>query len=279
MILKANIIKEKKIEEIKKRVQKNTKVLILSVGEDSASKIYVKSKEKLCLELNIECEVMHLDENITQEELLNLIAKANHDITVHGLLVQLPLPKHINEDLVIQEIDYKKDIDGFCKENIANLFLDDQKVLLPCTVKGIIDIIEYYNIDIVGKNVVIVGRSNIVGKPLALKLINMSATVISCNSRTNNIKELIEKADIFISAIGIAKYFDASYFENVRDNLVVIDVGINRDENNKLCGDVDTVNVESLVHGITPVPGGVGVMTVVNVVENSIIARELLENE
>lgn len=279
MILSAKVVKEEKLCRIKDNILKDTKLVIFSVGNDKASSVYVNNKQKLSQELNIICEVVKLEEQVEETHLLDLISDANNDSSLHGILVQLPLPKHINEDKVIQAIDSKKDVDGFSFDNIAKLFLNDKLALVPCTVKGIIDILDFYNIEVSGKNVVIVGRSNIVGKPLAIKLINNSATVISCNSRTKNIKELINHADIFISAIGSAKFFDASYFTNAKSNLVVVDVGINRDVNNKLCGDIDTLNVEPLVHAITPVPGGVGVMTVVNVIENTIIARRIQEQE
>lgn len=277
MILSAKVVKDEKLCNIKNTILPNTKLVIFAVGNDKASSIYVNNKQKLSQELNIICDVVKLDEDVSEEVLLNLISEANDDSSVHGMLVQLPLPKHINEDKVIQSINPLKDVDGFSFDNIAKLFLDDKQALIPCTVKGIIDILSYYKIDVVGKNVLIVGRSNIVGKPLAIKLINNSATVISCNSRTKNIKELINNADIFISAIGSAKFFDASYFTNAKSNLVVVDVGINRDSENKLCGDVDTTNVMPLVKAITPVPGGVGVMTVVNVIENTLMARSIQE--
>ncbi len=252
------------------KTKPNLKIIV--VGDNPASAVYVRNKVKYGEEVGVNISVDELDTNTSEEQLLALIKAYNEDDAIHGLFAQLPLPDHIDEKKVIELINPKKDVDGFSKTQIGNLFLGEEG-LYPCTVEGIIDMLDYYNIDIVGKNVVIVGRSNIVGKPLALRLINMGATVSVCNSKTKDIKKYIDLADIFIPAIGQAKFFDESYFEDKSD-LTVIDVGINRDENNKLCGDVNYENVAQLVKNITPVPGGVGVLTVVNVIKNLINTKK-----
>ncbi len=281
MILKADVVKEKKLVELKAEIANlsaRPKMQIIMVGENQASQVYVRNKVNFANELNIDCEVKLLASETTEEELLNLIEEYNCCEDIHGLFVQLPVPEHIDSEKVVKAIKPEKDIDGFTFENIGKLFIGDDTGLIPCTVQGIMDLLDFYQIDIQGKNCCIVGRSNIVGKPLALKLINHGATVNVCNSRTKNIKEQIQMADIFISAIGQAKYFDESYFTN-KPNLVIIDVGINRDMDGKLCGDVDFENVKDNVHAITPVPGGVGVMTHVNVAFNVLKAYKTQKGE
>ncbi|HRY82467.1 MAG TPA: bifunctional methylenetetrahydrofolate dehydrogenase/methenyltetrahydrofolate cyclohydrolase FolD [Candidatus Moranbacteria bacterium] len=247
---------------------------VIIVGNDSASEIYVGNKEKACKEIGIYSEVHGLEEKISEEELLMLIDKLNADEKIHGILVQLPLPSHINEDKIILAIDPKKDVDCFHPENIGRVFLDNLR-FLPCTPAGIMEILKKYEIEIVGKNVVIVGRSNIVGKPLALMMINESATVTSCNSKTKNLKDECLKADILISAVGKTGLITA---DMVKQGAVVIDVGMNRNEEGKLLGDVDFAKVSKISSAITPVPGGVGPMTIAMLLKNTIKAVKIYAN-
>ncbi len=280
-ILSATEVKARKLVELKAELEKLNgvpKLQIIMVGENQASSVYVRNKVNFAKDIGFACDITTLAETVTEEELLALIEMYNNDASIHGLFVQLPIPKHIDSERIIKAIKPEKDIDGFTLENIGKLFIGDTTGLVPCTVQGIFDLLEYYDIDPSGKNVTIVGRSNIVGKPLALKMVNASATVTVCNSRTKNLKEEVEKADILISAIGQAKFFDQSYFTN-KPNLVIIDVGMNRDENGKLCGDVDFENVKDEVAAITPVPGGVGVMTHVNVAFNVLKAYKIQKGE
>ncbi len=277
MRLLGNVVKEFKKEELINKVTKMTikpKLTIIMVGESKASQIYVRNKITFAKEVGIVTNLIHLKENTTEVEMLKIINQENNDDSTNGLFVQFPIPNHINQEKIIEAIAPHKDVDGFTYDNIGKLFIGNDDGLLPCTVAGIIDILDFYKVPIATKNIVIVGRSNIVGKPLALNLINQGATVTVCNSKTKNIKTFIQSADIFISAIGVAKFFTSDYFENKKD-LVIIDVGMNRDEDAKLCGDVDCLNVEHNVAAITPVPGGVGVMTVVRVISNVIKATEL----
>ncbi len=271
MILDGKVVREALVEDLVSQVSKLDKkpsLKILVVGDNQASRVYVRNKIKFCESLGLIVSTDHLDDNISEDELLSLLDKYNEDDSIDGLFTQLPLPSHISEKKVVEKINPSKDVDGFSKYQIGNLFLNEEG-LYPCTVEGIIDILEYYNINIVGSNITIVGRSNIVGKPLALRLINMGATVSVCNSKTKDIKSFIDNSDIFISAIGQAKYFTKDYFID-NPNVNIIDVGINRDENNKLCGDIDFENVSDIVNAITPVPGGVGLLTVANVCKNLI---------
>ncbi len=280
-ILSAAEVKAQKLVELKSELAKLNgvpKLQIIMVGDNQASNVYVRNKVNFAKDIGFDCDITELDNTISELELLQLIDRYNEDETIHGLFVQLPIPKHIDSERVIKAIKAEKDIDGFTLENIGKLFIGDDTGLVPCTVQGIFDLMDYYNINPSGKNVTIVGRSNIVGKPLALKMINASATVTVCNSRTKNLKEEVQNADILISAIGQAKFFDQSYFTN-NPNLVIIDVGMNRDENGKLCGDVDFENVKENVGAITPVPGGVGVMTHVNVAFNVLKAYKIQKGE
>ncbi|MFV0246840.1 MAG: bifunctional 5,10-methylenetetrahydrofolate dehydrogenase/5,10-methenyltetrahydrofolate cyclohydrolase [Mycoplasmatales bacterium] len=276
MIIDCKEIKASKIEGLKERISKIDHIFTLNiiiVGSNDASSVYVNNKKKFASEIGIECDIVQLPDTIKEEELISKIEDINNDSNIDGLLVQLPLPEHIDESKIINLVEPTKDVDGFSDINMGKL-VKNQPCLRPCTAEAVLQIIETTGIELYGKNVVIVGRSNIVGKPLANMLINLGCTVTVCNSKTKNIKDFIDTADIFVSAIGVAKYFDKSYFVDSKD-LTVIDVGINRDENNKLCGDVDTLEVEPLVKNITPVPGGVGVLTVVNVTENLIKTKEL----
>ena len=271
MRLGAKVIKDKITQDIKTEISSlagTPAFLVITIGEDMASNVYVSNKKKYAKEVGITALHEVLENEVSTLEVIKVINEYNNNNDVHGILVQLPIPEHLDTDLIIEAINPQKDIDGFTHTNIAKLFLGEDN-LNPCTVEGILDILNYYNIKYSGKNVCIVGRSNIVGKPLALKLINEGSTVTSCNSRTKDIKEHSLKADIFISAIGVAKKFDKSYF---KESCFVIDVGMNRDSNGKLCGDVDYQDVEPFVSGITPVPGGVGLMTVNNVIRNTLKA-------
>lgn len=273
MIIDCKQIKADQIEVLKaefKKLEIVPKLRIIVVGELDASKIYVRNKKLLGEEVGVEVEVINLPETITEAELLSALDEANSDQSIHGLFVQLPVPEHISEINIINSIDVTKDVDGFSFMSSGRV-MAGLDTMNPCTADAVVTILEQTNTPIEGSNIVIAGRSNIVGKPLANMLINMGATVTVANSKTKNIGTFIENADIFISAIGRPKHFDSSYFTN-SNNLTVIDVGINRDQNGKLCGDVDTENVEPLVKAITPVPGGVGVLTVVHVMKNMLKA-------
>ncbi|MDC4245623.1 bifunctional 5,10-methylenetetrahydrofolate dehydrogenase/5,10-methenyltetrahydrofolate cyclohydrolase [Clostridium perfringens] len=276
MIIDCRKIREEIIEQLKKQDLSNIKGVFIQVGDNAASNIYVGNKCKLCKELKIDYEHIKLDENIKEEELIDLIHMLNETKCVTGIMVQLPLPKHISEEKIINSIDPSKDIDGFTNVNKGKLMIGDKSAIIPCTPKGIITILEHENIDVEGKNVVIVGRSNIVGKPLAQLLINKGATVTVCNSKTDRdiLRQQIILSDIFISAIGQPNYFNENFFmednnfyaENL-ENIIAIDVGINRDNNNKLCGDISK-ELYDYFDSVTSVPGGVGVMTIVELVGN-----------
>ena len=281
MIIDCKKIREEIKQELKKKDLSKIKGIFIQVGDNQASNLYVNNKCKLCKELGIDYEHMKLDENVSEEELLNIIDMLNKTKCVTGIMVQLPLPKHISEEKVINAIDPNKDIDGFTNVNKGKLMIGDETGIIPCTPKGIITVLEHENIDVEGKNVVIVGRSNIVGKPLAQLLINKGATVTVCNSKTDRdkLKELILDSDIFISAIGQANHFNLNFFEdltlsnNVFKNITAIDVGINRDENNKLCGDISK-NMYDYFQYVTSSPGGIGLLTVLEVVGNLIKCGE-----
>lgn len=244
------------------------KLAVIMVGDDKASKVYVKNKSKACEEIGIEYEEFLLDENISMEELLNLIEKLNNRKDINGILLQSPIPKNLNIDEAFNKIDYKKDVDGFNPVNVGKLVIG-QDSFISCTPYGVIKMLENYNIPIEGKNVVIIGRSNIVGKPLMQCLLKKNATVTICHSKTKNISEITKKADILVAALGKAKFVTK---EMVKDGAVVIDVGINRDESGKLVGDVDFEEVEKIASFITPVPGGVGPMTIAMLMSNVVKA-------
>ena len=246
----------------------NPKLAVIMVGEDKASKVYVRNKSKACDEIGIAFEEFLLDENITQEELINLIQKLNKDKTIHGILLQSPIPKHLDINEAFRTIAPEKDVDGFNPVNVGKLSLN-QDTLVSCTPYGIMRMFEAYNIDLEGKNLVLVGRSNIVGKPLIQCCLNKNATVTVCHSRTKNLKEHTKNADIVIAAIGKSKFITE---DMIKDNAVVIDVGINRGEDGKLTGDVDFENVSKKASYITPVPGGVGPMTIAMLMNNVIKA-------
>lgn len=241
---------------------------VIQVGNNPASTVYVGNKKKACAYVGIKSLAYELPEETTQEKLLALIDKLNNDKTVNGILVQLPLPKHIDEDTVTERIAPIKDVDGFHPVNVGNLSIG-KKGFISCTPYGIIKLLERNNIETEGRHCVIIGRSNIVGKPMSMLMLRKNATVTIVHSRTKNIKELTKQADILIVAIGKPKYVDESF---VKDGAVIIDVGINRDENNKLCGDVDYEAVIDKVSAITPVPGGVGPMTIAMLMNNCVEA-------
>lgn len=264
--LKENLTK--KINKIKEKIT----ITVISVGNDEASKIYIKNKTKECQSVNIDCQHLHF-EKTTTNELINLITKLNKDKNITGILVQLPLPKNIEENKVINTIDYKKDIDGLTKSNIAKLY-SNQKGIIPCTAKGIIDLLEYNKIEIEGKNITIIGRSNLVGKPLTLALLNKNATVTTCHSKTKDLKKHTKKADIIIVAVVKPNLIKK---EMISKNSIIIDVGINR-INGKISGDVDK-SVYKKCKSITPVPGGVGPMTVYEVLSNTLECYELQKNK
>ncbi|OAB44158.1 bifunctional methylenetetrahydrofolate dehydrogenase/methenyltetrahydrofolate cyclohydrolase FolD [Paenibacillus glacialis] len=243
---------------------------VVLVGEDPASQVYVRNKEKACHDLGYYSEVHRLSETTTQEELLTLVDKLNHQDNINGILVQLPLPGHIEEKAVINAISVEKDVDGFHPINVGNLVIGDDS-LLPCTPSGVIELIKRAGIEMSGKHAVVIGRSNIVGKPVSLLLQRENATVTMCHSRTANMAEIARQGDILVVAIGRANFIDASY---VKPGAVVIDVGMNRLPNGKLAGDVDFESVKEVSGPITPVPGGVGPMTITMLMQNTLIAAK-----
>lgn len=266
---KIRIELKKEVDDLKKS-KIFPKLAVIMVGEDPSSKIYVRNKSKACEEIGIEYEEHLLDENISMEELLQLIQKLNERKDVHGILLQSPIPKHLDINLAFRIINEKKDVDGFNPINVGKLSLG-QNTFVSCTPFGIIKILEEYKIDIEGKNAVIIGRSNIVGKPMIQCLLNKNATVTVCHSKTQNIKEITKQADILVCAIGKANFVTA---DMVKEGATVIDVGINRSEEGKICGDVDFENVEKKASYITPVPGGVGPMTIAMLMNNIVKAAK-----
>lgn len=275
----ANLIDGKRIsgeikDELKKKVAELKKqgisgcLAVIQVGEDPASSVYVRNKKRACEYIGIESLSYELPADTTEAELLELIWKLNVDKKVNGILVQLPVPEQIDENKIIQAIDPKKDVDGFHPQNVGAL-VSGLSGYISCTPAGIIQLLKRSNVEIAGKNCVVIGRSNIVGKPMALLMLREHATVTITHSKTRNLKEICKNADILIAAIGKPKFIDASY---IKKGAVVIDVGIHRNENNKLCGDVDFDSVEPLVEAITPVPGGVGPMTIAMLMNNCVEA-------
>ena len=243
-------------------------LVVVLVGDNPSSISYVTGKEKACEFVGIKNTTIRLAENISEEELIKIINELNVDNTVDGILVQLPLPKHINEEKIIETISIEKDVDGFHPLNVANLWLK-KECMLPCTPKGIIKLLEKANVSVACKSVVVLGRSNIVGLPISKLLLDRNATVTIVHSKTPNIADVTSKADILIVAVGRARMLKKHM---VKEGAVVIDVGVNRDENGKLCGDVDFDEVEPIASVITKVPGGVGPMTICCLMENTIEA-------
>ena len=242
---------------------------VIIVGEDPASKVYVRNKHKACDEIGFTSLGYELPAETTEEELIALVEKLNKDDSVHGILVQLPLPKHLDEEKVLLTIDPRKDVDAFHPYNVGKIMIGNYD-FLPCTPAGVMELLKRSNITIEGKECVVVGRSNIVGKPQAMLLLQANGTVTVCHSRTKDLKEVCRRADILIAAIGKPEFFDASY---VKEGAVVIDVGMNRrPSDGKLCGDVDYASVAPLASYITPVPGGVGPMTIAMLMQNTFTA-------
>lgn len=275
-ILDGKKIRDKILDEVKYKIEDNNlkiSLAIILIGNDEASKIYVKNKEKACEYVGIKCDKYLLDDNTSEGEVINLIDKLNNDNNVTGIILQSPVPSHINFDKCAGTIKYYKDVDGFTRDNIYNLYMNKEG-LVPCTVKGIIRLLDEYKIEIEGKHIVIVGRGNIVGKPLINAMMNRNATVTVCHSKTKNLEDICKTADILVSAVGRPNLITK---EMIRDNTIVIDVGISR-VNDKVVGDADFENIKDKCSYITPVPGGVGPMTVAMIMENLLIAEELRKN-
>lgn len=243
---------------------------VILVGDNSASSVYVRNKKRRAEKLGINFQLIHFEETVSEKELLEKIDELNHDQTVDGFIVQLPVPDHIDEDKVIEAIDPHKDVDGFTPISVGNLWIGTP-LTKPATASGILMMLDHYDVDLDGKNVVIVGRSNIVGKPTAALMLDRNATVTITHSHTKNLKEIISKADVLVVAIGKAKFITQDY---VKDQAIVIDVGMDRDENGKLCGDVDFEDVKNKAAMMTPVPGGVGPMTITALVDQVIELAE-----
>ena len=271
-IIDGKLISAQIKDELKEEVQKikemggNICLAVVQVGDDPASSVYVNNKKKACAYIGIESRAFELPETTTEAELVSLVETLNADSGVNGILVQLPLPSHINEDLVIRTISPDKDVDGFHPQSVGRLWIGE-KGFLSCTPAGIIQLLKRSGIGIEGKECVVIGRSNIVGKPMAALLLRENGTVTVAHSRTKNLKEVARRADILIVAIGKKQFINSEY---IKEGAVVIDVGMHRDENNKLCGDVDFTDVADKVSAITPVPGGVGPMTIAMLMNNSV---------
>ena len=244
---------------------------VVIVGDNPASRVYVNNKKKACAEVGFESFEYALPEETSQAELLALVEKLNNDDRVNGILVQLPLPKQINENAVINAIRPDKDVDAFHPENVGHIMIGDYS-FLPCTPAGVMELIADTGVDVCGKNCVVIGRSNIVGKPMAMLLLHENGTVTICHSRTKNLAEICSQADILVAAVGRPKFVTA---DMVKEGAGVIDVGMDRDENGKLCGDVDFENVKEKCSFITPVPGGVGPMTISTLMKNTLKACKI----
>ena len=277
----ANIINGKEIsaairEEIKAEVQGMSirpGLAVVLVGDDPASAVYVRNKSKACAEVGIYSEVYRLPEETGREQLLGLIGQLNQSPLIHGILVQLPLPKHLDPEEVIMAIDPAKDVDAFHPVNVGKIMIGNYD-FLPCTPAGVMELLHRSGIEVSGKECVVIGRSNIVGKPQAMLLLHENATVTVCHSKTRDLPTVCRRADILVSAVGKAKFVTA---DMVKDGAVIIDVGMNRDENGKLCGDVDFEPVSEKASYITPVPGGVGPMTITMLLKNTVTAAKRSE--
>ncbi len=265
-------IKDELKEKVAKLKEQGTEIAlaVIQVGEDPASSVYVRNKKRACEYIGIESVAYEIPETTTQDELLTIIDDCNKNPKINGILVQLPLPDHIDEDTVIKAIAPEKDVDGFHPQSVGAMTIGEPG-FLPCTPAGIIQLLKRSGVEIEGKECVIIGRSNIVGKPMALLLLRENGTVTICHSRTKNLKEVAKRADILVAALGRPKFIDESY---VKEGAVVIDVGIHRDANNKLCGDVDFDRVAPHTSAITPVPGGVGPMTIAMLMNNCVESAE-----
>ncbi len=271
--ISASIRAEIKAETEKMSVRPGLAVIL--VGSDPASQVYVRNKNKACEEVGFYSEMYTLPEETQMDDLLGLIDQLNHSPQIHGILVQLPLPKHLDEEKVILAINPEKDVDAFHPVNVGKIMIGNHS-FLPCTPAGVMELLSRSGIDVTGKECVVIGRSNIVGKPQAMLLLHANGTVTVCHSRTKNLTEICARADILVSAIGRAKFVTP---DMVKEGAVVIDVGINRDENGKLCGDVDFENVAPKTSYITPVPGGVGPMTITMLMKNTLTAAKNIENK
>ena len=277
ILIEGNKLKEKIIRDLKEKTKKlprPIKIAIIQVGNNESSTIYINQKKKLEQEINILINHIKLQGETKEQEIIKKINALNKDKEIDGIMVQLPLPKHLNQKIIVNAIDENKDIDGLTDSNIIKLY-NNNYTLAPCTPIGILKLLELYKIDIKEKNIVILGRSDIVGKPLSLLLTNSNATVTLCHSKTKDVKKITNKADILISAIGRPKLITKDY---IKKDAIIIDVGINKDENGKLCGDVDFEDVKDKVSYITPVPKGVGPATIAMFLENSYKAY-LLNNK
>ena len=244
---------------------------VIIVGDDPASRVYVNNKKKACAEAGIYSEEFALPADTTQDELLALVASLNNRSDINGILCQLPLPSHLDDKAVIEAISPAKDVDAFHASNVGRIMIGDYH-FLPCTPAGVMELLARTGVEVEGKNCVVIGRSNIVGKPMAMLLLHKNGTVTICHSRTRNLKEICAGADILVAAVGKAKFVTA---DMVKPGAAVIDVGMNRDENGKLCGDVDYAAVEPVAGYITPVPGGVGPMTIAMLLKNTLMAAKL----
>ena len=248
---------------------------VIIVGDDPASQVYVRNKGKACEEVGFYSEIHRLPAETTEEELLSLVHSLNENDKIHGILVQSPLPGHLDEALIVNNIRYEKDVDAFHPVNVGKIMIGDYN-FLPCTPAGVMELLKAYDIDVCGKEVAVVGRSNIVGKPQAMLMLHANATVTICHSRTKNLSEVLNRADVVVMAIGKAKFLKA---DMIKEGAVVIDVGMNRDENGKLCGDVDFDECEKKASYITPVPGGVGPMTITMLMKNTLTAAKASVNK
>ncbi|HAK0878947.1 TPA: bifunctional methylenetetrahydrofolate dehydrogenase/methenyltetrahydrofolate cyclohydrolase FolD [Listeria monocytogenes] len=268
----AKQIQEKVTREVAELVKEGKKpgLAVVLVGDNQASRTYVRNKQKRTEEAGMKSVLIELPENVTEEKLLSVVEELNEDKTIHGILVQLPLPEHISEEKVIDTISYDKDVDGFHPVNVGNLFIGKDS-FVPCTPAGIIELIKSTGTQIEGKRAVVIGRSNIVGKPVAQLLLNENATVTIAHSRTKDLPQVAKEADILVVATGLAKFVKKDY---IKPGAIVIDVGMDRDENNKLCGDVDFDDVVEEAGFITPVPGGVGPMTITMLLANTLKAAK-----
>ena len=263
-------IKEK-VDNLKNSNKRVPGLAVIIVGNNPASKIYVNSKVKACEKVGFYSKAIFLDENISQAELLENIQSLNNDEKIEGILLQLPLPKHLNEDEICNAIDTSKDVDGFKAENLGKVMLGKEDGMVPCTPQGIMYLLDSIkDINLYGMNGVVIGRSNIVGKPISSLLINRGVTTTVCNSRTKNIEDVLRNADIIVAALGKPKFLKENM---VKEGAIIVDVGINRVDG-KLCGDVDFENVSKLASFITPVPGGVGPMTIAMLLNNTLRAYD-----
>lgn len=273
--LVSSAVKERVATEVKELNSKGVTVClaVILVGQDPASQIYVANKKKACEQLGIISKEYVLPENTTQDKLLELIDQLNKDVTVNGILCQLPLPKGLDEKVIINAIDPQKDVDAFHPVNVGKIMIGDYD-FLPCTPAGVMEMLNFYNIDVSGKECVVIGRSNIVGKPMGMLLLHKNGTVTICHSRTKNLSDVTRRADILVAAVGKANFVSANM---VKTGAVVIDVGMNR-KDGKLCGDVDYEAVSQKASYITPVPGGVGPMTIATLMQNTLTAAKRQNN-